>query len=139
MSIFNSFAALASGAGLEYEEGTKTLSATTTSEQTISFSNTHSDAPAITIMMNTGSQSTSYTCVAMGIIWGYLFGVGRGGSSTYYAQRMSGRGTNTSASFNNNYTSSSMTSYFTSSSVKLSCNSSYPFASGTWKWIAIWL
>lgn len=140
MSIFNSFAALASGAGLEYETGTFTLLNSSTSIQTVSFSNTHTRQPAFACAVNTNSVSSSYTTFAMTIAYGLLLGSPRGGSASYYAQRISGRGTTTSMTVNQSITEANFPSstVLTTTSAVFNCNSSYPFTSGTWKWIAIW-
>ena len=140
MSIFNALAAAAASGGLDYEESAYNLTSTTTSRQ-ISFTNSHTEPPAVVMAESISSTSSSYTTFAMCVVYGLLYGTssGRGGSSNYYAQKISGRGTTTSMTVNGSYTSSNMSSNgITSSSVTLTTNSSYPMATGSWKWIAIW-
>lgn len=140
MSIYNTIASLVGGGGggLEYEEGTFELSTAKVSK-IIYFANTHTKAPAVVMAECTDSTSGSYTTFTMCIVYGYLFGTERGGSSSYYAQKISGRGTTTSMTVNGSYTTSTMDSNnIKPDLVQIIGPSSYPMAAGSWKWIAIW-
>lgn len=146
------------GGGLVYETGTYTPTSNVASA-TVSFANTHSTLPAIVVMAEASSSSSSWTNYSL-FEWNYintgdLFGGGypRSSSAIGYGRVDVIRKGNTSSLNVTNTTSlqysSSETSdtnatypryWVTASSFKAySANDSYYWRSGrTYKWIAVW-
>lgn len=131
------------GSGLEYETGTYTAAAD--GNPYISFTNSHTSAPSIIVLMDV---STSYIGSTAGTQYGFfdyvkLFGTGLKTSSTlqrdgvYQWARVGGTNASTSlgaailADTTTQVTSSGFTPNFNSNSYK--CKSGQ-----TYKWIAIW-
>lgn len=126
--------------GAEYETGTKNQTASSSTSLAISFSNTHTTAPSIVIAVHTSSTSNQYTNVGFLVNYNKATGTSRGGSSSYYGQCITLRAsTSTSLTgLNTSYTSSTINNVLTTSGATLTSSSSYNWATGNYKWIAIW-
>ena len=144
------------GSGLEYEKGTW-QPATDTTRGTITFSNTHTIAPAyFAIVDATGNLNVAtYSCLFLGFCDVYrIFGVGFFYSSTEYRYAVANysyRGSSTTSnstvlcSYNSDDPGSNSTSYpkYWATSTEFhpysNSNSRYWRAGRTYKWIAIWV
>ena len=131
---------MASG-GLEYEEGTWTPSEDT-NYPTITFTNSHTDAPILAMISDVSSglvpASSFYAC---GIFnWYQYTGVAPNSMYAFYARRYtnsSGTATGTSGNIN---VESNIANYVTNEVYHpvLSNTTEYFRTSRTYKWIAVW-
>lgn len=135
MAILNMVASIVGGGGMEYEEGSFTVSSSTYYKDII-FSNPHSKAPALVVAEAIGdTPSTSRNSFCMIIVYQTLLGGKRNGRT--YAQRIAGTSSSGITSLNT-YSSSSISDILTSETADLTGTGAYAFSTGTWNWIAIW-
>lgn len=135
MSIFNSFAALASGG--EVETGTVYPTSSSATNIAITFQNSHTTRP-FAVVASCEYISTSYTCFCA--IIDYSQDGFTPESSRPYGMQYTVRGTTTPKIYS--YTSSTISNVLTTTGATLTrYSSSYGFPSSgyKWKWTAIWL